>query len=65
MRINTLTEDDKGRYVLYKTNYCQQRGRIKSWNDEVVFVVYNCNQDWENYKNYTAQATDPEDLIFI
>lgn len=27
-----------------------------------VRVVYNCNQDWENYQNYTSALTDINDL---
>lgn len=29
----------------------------------VVFVVYNCNKDWDNYQNYTAAATHSNDLF--
>ena len=28
----------------------------------VFYVVYNCNNDWENYLDYTAQATYIKDL---
>lgn len=27
-----------------------------------VFVVYNCADDWDNYKNYTGQSTKLNDL---
>lgn len=27
-----------------------------------VFVVYNCNDDWDNYRHYTAQFTNIKDL---
>lgn len=64
VRIENLTEDDIGRFVIYDPGYKQERGRIKSWNDSGVFVVYHCNDDWDDYKNYTAAHTKPEDLVF-
>jgi hypothetical protein len=27
-----------------------------------LFVVYNCNEDWKNYKDYTAALTDTDKL---
>lgn len=29
---------------------------------EAIFVVYDCNNDWDNYKDYTAALTKIEDL---
>ena len=26
-------------------------------NPQHLWVVYNCNNDWDNYQNYTAQKT--------
>ena len=34
----------------------------KYYNIKSVFVVYNCNNDWKNYRNYTAALTDIKDL---
>lgn len=41
-----------------------KNGRIKSLGEipRHVFVVYNCNDDWENYANYTAALTPIEKL---
>lgn len=38
----------------------KEKGIIKSFNDErtYVFVVYNCNNDWNHYQNYTGQCTN-------
>jgi len=61
---HTLTKIDIGRSVVYfergGTKLC--RGRIKSWNDTFVFVVFYCNDNWDDYQNYTGQACCPEDL---
>lgn len=27
-----------------------------------VFVVFHCNEDWDNYKNYSSQLTDLKSL---
>lgn len=62
--ITKLTENEKGQYVVYSKNNEHKKGRIKSWNEKSIFVVYNCDDDWENYTDYTAEATRPEDLSF-
>ena len=38
-------------------------GKIKSWNDEYIFVVFNCDNNWGNWMNYTAEACYPQDLV--
>jgi len=38
-------------------------GRVKSWNDKFVFVVYKCDEKWDQYENYTGAATKIEDLV--
>lgn len=62
--IQKLTDKDKGRFVVYKSYRENERGRIKSFNDKFVFVVYKCNEDWANFANYTGEPTSPEDLQF-
>jgi len=53
----------KGLWVVYtKTN---ERGRVKCWNSEYVFVVYRCDNHWEEFNNYTGVATKREDLEVI
>ena len=64
IRINRLKDSDVGRWVIYDNEYNREKGRIKSWNDKFIFVVYNCADDWDGFKNYTACATDPYDLSF-
>ena len=65
IRIDELTKKDVGRYVFYTDMIGQKEiGRIKSWNDQYVFVVYNCAEEWNDYHNYTAAATRPVDLDF-
>jgi len=64
--INTLKEEDVGREVNYTNGVGKkEHGRIKSWNDKWIFVVYHCAEDWDNFRDYTAAATDPRDLEFI
>lgn len=47
--------------VIYIPN--QEKGIVKSVVDaDFVFVVYSCNNDWENYKNYTGVKTATKDL---
>lgn len=43
----------EGDYVYWGPDL--EYGRIKSLkNDQFYFVVFNCNDDWENYKDYTG-----------
>ena len=62
IRIKDLTPDDVGKWVVYNSFNSKELGRIKSWNDQFIFVVYKCDGQWLNFTNYTACATKPEDL---
>ena len=65
INIVELKEEDKGRWVIYNDGVGgKQRGCIKSWNDKWIFVVYYCDNDWYNYRNYTAVGTNPKDLTW-
>ena len=66
--INLLTEKDIGKWVTYRSSGGDkvEQGKIKSWNDRFIFVVYNANNNWDadHWKDYTAAATNPEDLFW-
>lgn len=64
MQLVNLTKEDIGKWVEYHRHSKQEIGRIKSWNDKWVFVVYRCDGNWDDFLNYTAAATSPEDLSF-
>lgn len=63
--IGQLTKADIGKWVLYSDGFKNEKGRIKSWNDKYIFVVYKCANQWDRFWDYTGCATDPEDLCFI
>jgi hypothetical protein len=75
--IKSLKPAHVGAWVLYKPYFGpgaipdaprhvnEQIGRIKSWNDKYIFVVYNCAGEWDKFADYTAAATDTSELIFI
>ncbi len=64
--IDCLSGNDIGRWVKYYPSVGpRQTGRIKSWNEKWVFVVYNCDHNFDRYQDYTAATTDPNDLEFI
>lgn len=68
-KVTELTEDDIGKWVIYDNGFDTERGRIKSFNNEIgiAFVVYKANGNWDldHWKDYTAQATKYLDLFFI
>ena len=65
INIENLKESDIGKAVIYDPGFKSERGLIKSWNDKWIFVVYNCDNNWNNFTDYTAAATNPEDLMFV
>ena len=61
-----LRPEDVGRFVKYapfgnKLEY----GRIKSWNDTWVFVVYGIAAMAPDWRNYTAAATEAGHLDWV
>lgn len=63
--LSKLTEKDIGRWVLYEDDLgSKDKGRIKSWNIEYIFVVYKCNEQWDRFQEFTAIATHPRHLSF-
>jgi len=65
IKIKNLTEKDIGRWVIYDDKVRPpEKGRIKSWNDKYIFVVYKCNGEWDRFQDFTGVATNPADLEF-
>lgn len=56
--MNEFKEGQKVHYIPYEGCFMSeyQNGIIKSFTNNMagVFVVYNCDNDWKNYKDYTA-----------
>ncbi len=63
MEIHVLTPSDVGKYILYIPT--GEVGRIKEIKWNIVWVVYNCNNNRDEYTNYTWALTKIEDLKFI
>lgn len=57
-RINKL-KLTVGQKVTYNSpNGKKEKGIVKSVSPNGNgFIVYNCNNEWDNYKNYTGQYT--------
>jgi hypothetical protein len=64
--IADLREEDIGRWVIYTPAHGDtENGRIKSWNNTFVFVVYACAGKWDRFLDFTGCATDSKDLRFM
>lgn len=64
--IKGLTEKDVGRWVVYTGGFgSSEKGRIKSWNDKYIFVVYKCGGEWNRFQDFTGVSTNPDELEFI
>lgn len=61
-----LTNDDIGKWVTYTSSGGDkvEQGKIKSWNDKYIFVVYGWSAEQSNWQEYTGASTRPEDLEF-
>jgi len=65
IKLNELTKNDVGRWVIYNDGFKEGKGKIKSWNEYNIFVVYKCNNEWDKYQDYTGCSTSPKDLRFM
>lgn len=56
---------EPGDKVTYISESGSQRGIVKSTTDSkhYVFVVYNCDNNWDKHFNYTAARTATDNLI--
>lgn len=59
------TDFKPGDKVTYVPGYGPSEiGIVKSISDnDHVFVVYHCNNEWNNYEHYTAARTRTVDLV--
>lgn len=65
INLKKLKPKDVGRWVEYEGyGFEVEKGRIKSWNDKWIFVVYKCDKNWDRFGDYTAVATSPKTLTF-
>lgn len=63
--IEALTEEDIGKWVVYTDVLgSKEYGRLKSYNRTNIFVVFKCNNNWDDYQNYTGCSCNPNDLNF-
>ena len=61
--IEKLSPADIGRWVTYCIRPpATERGRIKSWSQKFIYVVFHCGGNWDHYADYTAAPTLPEHL---
>jgi len=69
--ITKLKKEDIGKWVEYIGTFAEyqehliEKGKIKSWNNKYIFVVYKCAGNWNRFQDYTGVATNPERLMFI
>ncbi len=64
INIGQLTQKNVGDWVQYHGGMEIERGRLKSWNETTVFVVFKCDGDWDRFREFTGQSTNPRDLTF-
>ena len=65
--INTqmLRPSDVGKWVIYTNGVGEtERGKLKSWNDNNLFVVFQCNNEWERFQDFTGSSCNPKDVHF-
>jgi hypothetical protein len=66
--INTRIIQSKDFKIGQKVHYISNDGQtitnglVTSVDRNYIFVVYNCNEDWINYKKYTSEKTPINNL---
>jgi len=65
IKIEELNKYDLGKFVRYDSQFNPGYGKIKSWNEHCIFVVFQCGDDWDKYRDYTGQSVSPLDLTFF
>jgi len=56
---------DKVTYIPFKgaAESLYEKGIIKSIQENGVFVVFHCNEDWDNYQDYTGQLCGKHSIL--
>ena len=66
-KYNKLTwqQLEAGTKVTYYSFNKKEHGKVKRLpsDDNYAFVVYHCDNNWDNYYNYTAARTEIRDLV--
>lgn len=67
VRLDELSDKDVGRWIIWLDPNLQttKKGRLKSWNNLFAFVVFNCNDQWNKFQNYTPEACAPKECRFL
>lgn len=56
IKIESLTQNDVGRNVVYHRNFCKREvGKLSSWNDRFIFV---------RFLGPNGEACEPSDVSF-
>jgi hypothetical protein len=64
--ITDLRPEHVGQWVRYRGRMGEwEEGRIKSWNDRYLFVVFKCDNNWDRFEDYTGQSCDLSTIDFI
>lgn len=57
-----FTIGQKVHYKYTNNTYKSENGIIKEIREHWIFVVFKCDNDWENYTKYTSEGCDPKNL---
>ena len=66
--ISKLNIGDKVHYkpshFSHYRDYKAENGKVKRITNDLVFVVYHCDNNWDSYEDYTSAATNPRYLEY-
>ena len=60
-----LTHKDVGRWVVYSDGFKEEIGKLKGWNNDHVFVVFQCGYEWKRFQDFTGSSCQYEDLTLL
>jgi len=62
--INEFEPTDIGKFV-YHIGRTKEKGKVKSYDNQrkVAWIVFLCNDNWENFNDYTANMCEYRDIV--
>jgi hypothetical protein len=65
--ITDLKPEHVGQWIRYRGGRTGEweHGRIKTWNARHLFVVFKCDERWDDFELFTSMACDPSTIDFI
>jgi hypothetical protein len=63
--LTSLKRSDIGRWMTFThQDGTVEKGRLKTWSHEVIFIVFKCDNRWDDFLQFTGVSCEPERVSF-